>query len=403
MRMSVALFPFLLTLFASAPLGKNRDTTPPTARWISPQPYAIISTNYVRVAVKAKDAQSGVDKVRFYVHYIDYRFKKVDHHFIGEAEKHPYEVIWDCGNIPDQSFQRTSFTCEVFDKAGNKTVLGGNQRHGNFVIDRQSKPKTQTLTAFWRTKKFKLDGKLDDWQKQQGITFRNYENKVSVYATWSKAYLFLAVVVKDNSVISQFRRGGKRHDGFHKQDGIELFLDVDHDHNEIMNKGDKQFILSAGGQVLAIVSDTLRQHRTFDPDDIIRFKSRLLGTFNNPEDQDKGYIMEIALPWQALGMAPRSRLSLGLEVFNTNLNDLKGVNHSAGWSIRDGASLKNPSEWGNLVLEKKANRWKNNTDSGGSFCNCFLFNYILSNIEKKKRSTPPTRAKSGCSAGHCKH
>ena len=102
-------------------ISSSPDTVPPQFSWTSPKPFAVLTTNTVRIAVDASDSGSGIDKIIFYATYFDYAGRINEKVLIGTVERPPYEFLWDCSHIPDQAVYVLSFHCEVTDKAGNKT------------------------------------------------------------------------------------------------------------------------------------------------------------------------------------------------------------------------------------------------------------------------------------------
>ncbi|MHB9030910.1 MAG: Ig-like domain-containing protein, partial [Candidatus Latescibacterota bacterium] len=157
------------------------DSIPPSFSWILPAPYSVITTNSIRLAVNAHDdsAGSGIEKVTFFVRYIDFvedRPKQI----IGEVSKHPYEMIWDCSNILDQNFGKLRFSCTVTDHAGNRCDIDteGRSEHSEFVLDRNPLISPARLFSRRTTKKIVLDGNLSEWAPADSLGFASSDNLI---------------------------------------------------------------------------------------------------------------------------------------------------------------------------------------------------------------------------------
>lgn len=361
-------------------LPAPRDTIPPTGKWIAPKAYSVISTNQVRVAVEAADSGgSGVDRVVFYASYWDNtsHFRKRDS--IGQAVKFPYEIIWDCTEVPDQAYTKLRFFAKILDRAGNVQQWLGTPdpiippvrghdiwrtREGKilqewkedtslaaypwdcFVLDRNPAYKTNCLRSF-EGGGVTVDGSLEDWRPRDSIRFNNNDNQVTVYSARDRERLYFGIRVLDGSVVNLCNAAGDSSDG----DMVELFLDLDHRRQEIMDRRDQQFTFAPCGTYWVNTIDTLDWHVVVRPD--IQYAVRLQGTLNRESDRDTGYTMEIGLPWGVLGRNPGGSDSLGLDIFNTDQDFIQGTRYFSSWSNLKMTSLCNPSEWGSLALVRE--------------------------------------------------
>ena len=59
--------------------------------------------------------------------------------------------------------------------------------------------------------------------------------------------------------------------------------------------------------------------------------------------------IELAVPWEELGVKPEEKHSIGLEIWNNDKDYAEGNYFYSGWTT-DAANLKNPSEWGDIVF-----------------------------------------------------
>jgi AraC-like DNA-binding protein len=337
----------LALLAAIATIGAAAvDTFPPGGRFFSPLPRSVITTNTIRLAAEAWDSGgSGVKEVIFQVMYtthadtIDFQNLMRDTLAVFSP---PWERVFDCSRIPDQDFWRTGFTCTIVDSAGNRTLYHSE----NVVIDRNPVLSQATLAATHASRRPRIDGSIEEW-RGPWIRFRNSDNEVRAAAMWDRRFLYLAVDVADQSVCSR----GRPHELF-LDDCIEVFFDVNHDHAEVRDLDDRQLFISPSGKVEGWVVDLRPVDRTTDftwgtP---VRSAVRVRGTINRLPDADTGYVAEAAIPWTALGVAPRQGLTLGFDVFNTDREDTTGVRLGVSWCGNERYRNNNASEWGNLEL-----------------------------------------------------
>jgi AraC-like DNA-binding protein len=330
------------------------DTIPPSYSWISPAPFSVITTNSIRLSVDARDdsSGSGIQRVAFIARYTDFSGKKVQKD-LGQADTYPYEVIWNCADIADQCLGKLKLYCMVTDKAGNAsdTKTLEQQVSQKVVIDRNPGNSTLQLSCYRAGKEIILDGNLKEWESLNGITCVNNDNTVTCYSMWDDANLYFAARVRDKSVISTISSTSEKIEGMAQEDVVEIFLDIDHNHDAFFVLPDRHFLFSAAGKVYETFTRRDQQHQEVEnafPRVLLR--TSIHGTLNKDTDIDHGYSIEASVSWKELGIIPRKGRTIGLEVWNTDRDYLRGTGTFAGWTTNV-ANLKNPSEWGNLVLE----------------------------------------------------
>ena len=111
MSLRVILLQIIFFLSVTNALSSSQDTIPPTYKWIAPADFSILTTNNERLCIDAHDNEngSGIQKVIFYVEHYDQNCRIVPKYSIGEVTTFPYEILWDCSEVPDCSIECISF------------------------------------------------------------------------------------------------------------------------------------------------------------------------------------------------------------------------------------------------------------------------------------------------------
>ena len=334
----------------------HQDTIPPTYKWISPENFSILTTNTIRLCVDAHDNKngSGIKKVVFYASYIESRDRSTSKHFIGDVNIFPYEFMWDCSNIPDQRINNLAFFCDVIDNAGNVSSIERDKKNKigpRVVLDRNPVLKDIQLLSHLIERDIFIDGNLNEWAAKDSIVFSNNDNKIVVYSSWDKKNLYFGILVEDKSIISHFGPGSENQDGMFHEDVIEIYLDVDHDHFEIRHFNDRHFGIFAAGMIYdsKFFLSQNEYTRLINIFPNVKYKVNIEGTLNDEKDNDNCYIIEFAVSWEELGINPENKISMGLEIWNNDMDYVDGNYFYSGWTTT-APNMQNPSEWGNIVF-----------------------------------------------------
>jgi AraC-like DNA-binding protein len=326
----------------------QKDTIPPSGQWISPEPNSVISTNQVRVAIKAEDdaGGSGIEKVVFYAQYYDMNEVQVPREKIGTLFKPPYELLWNCHHIPDQQFKEITLYCEIFDKAGNiqaslRSPRGDLvDRWNAFILDRNKNFSDLNLNSHYTRHPPHIDGRLDDWPALDSAQFQNNDNRIIIRSQYDAQFLYFAVEIYDNKIINQKKPDHGPYAPMYQDDHLEIFLDPDHDRNEIMVSRHRQYVFFPNGVVYEFKRDTAYY------EDLRKLPLAAITV-----KPDTMWIIETAIKWEYLGVDPASGKTLGLEMYNSDRDFADGISFRARWTkIKFNHTLLNSSEWGNLTL-----------------------------------------------------
>ncbi len=363
LKVIIYWMPVLFLFSAVNVLAIPKDTTSPTYFWIYPKELSILTTNNIRLSVKAHDNESGIKKVIFYARHGDNIKNIIQKYPIGEELSPPYEFLWDCSHIPDQYIGKLRFYCDVIDNAGNITSkpVNGEEEYGRYIVlDRISKKNEMKFFSHQTNKTITIDGVLNEWAPLDSIVFKNNDNKIVVYSVWNKRNIFFGVKVEDTSVISHGELLDKSKWGNLMEDRVEIFLDTNHDHYEVFTSPDICFSTFPKGIIFKEIQvhDELNHELTKDYN--VNGKIDVKGTLNNENDIDSCYTIEIAVTWEELDIVPRNNLTMGFEVMNTDYDYIGGEFFSSHWSTPI-SNLQNPSEWGNIVFVKRHDRFKRAT------------------------------------------
>jgi len=347
----------LLILFFSCTtttiFSNQSDTIPPQFSWISPKEHSIHTTNSVRLCVDAHDNEggSGLKVVVFYTNYLDNNGRKARNK-IGEVFNFPYEITWNCTDIQDQSHENLQLECEVIDNAGNVNNFPTDSNSGlhHFVLDRNPHLSNARLLSHRIEDDINLDGKLNDWAPRDSVVFSNNDNTVIVYSSWNNTNVYFGIRVEDRSIVNQheFDTSSEPQEIYH-QDDVEIYLDVDHDHNQIRDFPDRTYLIAPSGamyeRMVSFDGSNYNEWKEFD----INTEIYIRGTLNNDQDVDTYYSIELAIPWEKLGIKAQETNSLGLNIWNCDKDYVDGDYYYSSWTTQMG-NQENPSEWGNVVF-----------------------------------------------------
>ena len=359
LKMKKQAFFFLLLFLVKATSSTSipQDITPPSYTWISPEHFSILTTNTIRLCVEASDNGSGIEKVIYYASYKNNN-NNLEHKLkIGEVRKYPFELYWGCSDIPDQRLGLLVFYCEVIDNAGNITQKASNMNEeglNNVILDRNETISDKKLKSYQTNKEIVLDGILNEWTPGDSIVFLNNDNRIVTYSLWNKDSLYFGIRIEDKSIISRNESG--KNDKFYDQinDNIEIYLDPDHDHSEILQFPDKRIIVYAGGLLVNISGTTDGEKYTKTIDYNVKAKIHIQGTIDNEQDIDGGYTIELMISFDEIGFDHTKMSGMGLEIWNADRDFINGSYFYAGWTTK-ASYLRNPSEWGNIVFVHDSN------------------------------------------------
>lgn len=207
------------------------------------------------------------------------------------------------------------------------------------------------VEAFYLDDPPTIDGDITDWPGEMfAITDIVYGSEYYANAAdlsgqfkvaWSDTYLYLGVVVFDTR-FTQTAVGSQLYLG----DSLEILLDTnltgDSGVTEL-NSDDFQVGISTGN-----LNDVAI------PEAYLWYPSDRMGAISNVEIAGKligdGYVVEVALPWAAVGLTPSAEMTLGF-LLSVSDNDMLNMNaQQSVVSFSPLRELQNPTTWSELLL-----------------------------------------------------
>lgn len=165
------------------------------------------------------------------------------------------------------------------------------------AASRKAPPKVKRLVAFKSEAPVKIDGKLDDavWAKTPStgafvdtLTGAPALFKSEAKVAWDDKFLYIAFENVDDDVWSSLK---KRDDKLWTQEAVEVFIDA--------NGDGKDYVELQVNPLGTIFDSYLVSYRKNDN----AWNSKLVaavkvdGTLNKRDDKDKGWTVEMAIPW----------------------------------------------------------------------------------------------------------
>ncbi|MDH7598525.1 MAG: sugar-binding protein [Sedimentisphaerales bacterium] len=196
-----------------------------------------------------------------------------------------------------------------------------------------------------------IDGAIDEvWSgvKVNTIQRSYYRNisglidfSASFRSVWDANALYLLVEVSDEDLRSDSSQ-------YWQDDCVEIFVDPDNSKSSTYGPDDLHFYFVWGqpGRI-----GEARQDRT----------SHVRYAFAKT---DKGYNLEVCLPWTTLGVRPTPGTSIGLEVQVNDDDDGGDRDHKVGWNARQDNAWEDPSTFGNAYLAGLVAWWRLDEKSG---------------------------------------
>jgi AraC-like DNA-binding protein len=275
---------------------------------------------------------------------------------IGEVKCPPYQFIWDCSFFPDMSSLR--FYAVVIDESGNRMQTEVAE---NIVIDRHVELSTLITKALYVKRQIICDGILDEpfWKKVAELQFfPNGNNRIQFATGWDKKNLYIGARIYDTQLYTCYKKtyspqflNANPLFKIYYNDFVGIYIDPLNRKTSFTDTTECEIRVSPNGCI-----KWKREHRIKKTKGISLGKSKCYGTLNNAADEDSVWIIELALPWNIIGIKPKSNYVLGFDIYNVDREDSLLYRITSIWSGGGTQNVHNPSEWANLKLLPKVNK-----------------------------------------------
>ncbi|MBT7377006.1 MAG: carbohydrate-binding family 9-like protein [Candidatus Marinimicrobia bacterium] len=232
----------------------------------------------------------------------------------------------------------------------------------------QIKFNPERYVCYQTTGELVLDGKLDeaDWKNAEWTqSFVDIEGELKpiphfntqVKMLWDETYFYVGVEMEEPHLWATLT---ERDDIIFRDNDFEIFIDPDGDSHNYMEL--EVNALGTEWDLLLLKPYRDQQKVAVDSWDIIGLKTviNLDGTLNDPSDIDKGWSIEIAIPWKVLEeCAPKSipedgdqwrvnfsRVHWDLDVVDGKYQKLDKSEYNWVWSPQGLIAMHYPEMWG---------------------------------------------------------
>lgn len=194
-----------------------------------------------------------------------------------------------------------------------------------------------------------IDGQFEDWDKSYNTAFSDTlshlqnapgrqmmaffdthydydkvwpplsKNVVEVMICWNLTNLYFAFKVDDRHLFAQIEPVGKI-PYIHMNDGVEIYLDAKADSDAKMDINDYQFVIDVAGNSLVfrgdrelMEKDTIVTPKATGQNIYFEYAAIYKGSLSD-SSEDKGYQVEVAIPFAAVGLKPFTGMKMRLDI-----------------------------------------------------------------------------------------
>ena len=194
------------------------------------------------------------------------------------------------------------------------------------------------IARIYKAKTVALKWSRNRFRKISNLVVGDIENSKDLSAQWRASWdnkkLYLQVTVVDDRLIQDSANHWA-------DDSIEIYLDADNSHRaKYDGRNDIKFSFRLKDKRVTIdgIKSRLNANKLVQA---IQFKMRKLA---------RGYHLEVAIPWKALKIKPRTNQKIGFEVQVNDDDDGKQRDAKVAWNGKVDQAWKNPQMFGAIVL-----------------------------------------------------
>lgn len=250
------------------------------------------------------------------------------------------------------------------DSQNRAIVLSSNFSKSEPKTPKVPKPPGVIVKKLDAKDKIKVDGKLDEpvWDAAQELRFvdvmtglpnKTFPVNGTARVLWNDQNLYVAFVVEDKDVVGGFPKGEKDPHLWTK-DTVELMVDPDGD-----GDNENYYEIQVGPQNLVFDSqfDKYNEPKK-EPDgpfgheewsSALKSAVSIDGTLDKSDDEDKGYIVELSIPWKSFDKAKQVPPASG-DAWRMNFYAMQN-NSGVAWSpILGQGNFHKASRFGKLIF-----------------------------------------------------
>ncbi|MBE0661098.1 MAG: helix-turn-helix domain-containing protein [Bacteroidales bacterium] len=164
------------------------------------------------------------------------------------------------------------------------------------------------------------------------------KNDIEIWICWNVNFLFLAFKVEDEHLFSEVKPAEDRFP-IQLNDGIELYIDAKNDSYRKMDFNDYQFLVDVSGNSVVYRGD--KQRFNIDTVQVPKLAGQniyyetAVRYLNNTVGFETGYLVELAIPFAAIGMRPETGLKMKIDLCNNDIDySLEGAQTYADTALR---------------------------------------------------------------------
>ncbi len=167
-------------------------------------------------------------------------------------------------------------------------------------------------------------------------------------ATWDDRYIYVAMMVDDADVLGTNTLPLSDPT---KDDSVGVYIQTGEATGDTPDANTHAMLVSAAGGFTFLAGDTADKAFAPKPVFSIKYGVTVRGTLNRSDDIDRGYTVELAIPWKELGLAEGSvRAGMPFKI-NVVIRSRSGRSFSSfAPDVKTEADIANPSKWLPLVL-----------------------------------------------------
>lgn len=155
---------------------------------------------------------------------------------------------------------------------------------------------------------------------EKAVQFPKSRNVVEALLCWNLDYLFIAFDINDGHLQAEVGTG-KDNPMIYLNDEIEVFIDIKFDSKAKMDINDYQFMIDILNNTTVFRGDRrlmdsikISIPKDFGQNIIFLSEVNVFGTLNDLSDIDSGFVVELKVPFTAIGMIPVSGARLRLDL-----------------------------------------------------------------------------------------